>query len=236
VTASARGGPAAASKGEEEREGGADGAVSAGGEALLAAHGGRERLAALPGVHFRLRLTEPATGAVTQSEQWLDFRGGRLLQHDTGPTGGRRLMSDGRTGWVQDARGTRALTPAQALAVWRGLALNFLYLLPRAEVEPLAAGTGGPARYRVRGPGAALAPFTVEVDAHGRIATLLYADGLTGTESDYRDVQGVPWPFRFEVREGAAVRLTGEFLSFTLAPDLARVPFEAPRAEAPPAG
>lgn len=197
-------------------------AVSADNPRLVEAHGGQARLQALTGLHYTLKQIDYQSGEVSLSEQWLDFTGQRLYRRDESKTGVRVRASDGKRGWIQDGKGVRTLSADEAKALLGSLHYNFLYLLPRARVEALADG----AHYQVSAP--FIEPFSVGVDGAGHISELTFPDNVTGKESDYREVQGIAWPFRYETYRNGLKQRSGEFLSFELNPDLSRVDFEPP--------
>lgn len=190
---------------------------------LLDAHGGGERLKALTGVRFTLKLIDYQSGEASLSEQWLDFERGRVFRRDSSKSGVVIRSSDGKRGWRKDVTGVHALTADEAKAALGSLNYNFLYLLPRARIARLGDGK----HYSISAP--FIEQFSVGVDAAGRITQLMFPNNVSGTESDYRDVNGIPWPFRYDTFRNGLKQKTGEFLEFELNPDWSRINFSEPQ-------
>lgn len=186
---------------------------------VLASHGGAARLLALSGVRYTLKEINYQSGAVVLSEQWLDFKRGRLYRRDEDARGGRWLGTDGQHGWTQDSAGTRQLTAAEAAAALLPLHYNPLFLLPRSQ-------TSGQQAMQLSAPFIKTARITL--DGHGRIHELYFDARRRGRVMDYRPIDGIPWPIRFEIWDGERRRRTGEFLRVEFNPDLSEINFAGP--------
>lgn len=105
----------------------------------------------------------------------------------------------------------RCLPDAERVQTLQSLRYHFFYLFTQSDLV-LQAET--PQRWRVALP--EIDPFHIELDSEGRIAGLDFSQGLTGREFDYRVVDGVWWPFQFELMRAGEVTLHGEFTEFSV--------------------
>lgn len=152
---------------------------------------------------FRYRLAVQR-GTVSQtSDNVLEPGSGRLLSTRSGT----RQWWDGASGWRVSASELALLGEADTKRLRDASAYHFFTLLRDPATQATAAG---PHRLRLTPKGGE--PFTVTLDpATCLIRDLDFGGGLTGTESDYRDVARARWPFRFTLRTADGAVTEGTF-------------------------
>ncbi|HEX4910602.1 MAG TPA: hypothetical protein VFV64_07560 [Permianibacter sp.] len=163
----------------------------------------------LPGNYYRLIRTDLKTGDVQEWEYWLDFPRHRLLRR--GPSSEQWLMAGPNHGWRQLNGQRICLTATEREQALQSLRYHFLYLFtqPTVQLEQVS-----PTRWQVALPG--ISAFQIDVDEQDRITTLHFAEGRFGKERDYQQVDGIWWPFIFELGRDGALTSRGEFSAFAI--------------------
>lgn len=172
---------------------------------LRTAYGGG-RLDAVETFAYRLRIVDAQGGVVRDARYRLEPGSGRLYVEDL--LDGSRSWWDGRAGWRLQPDGRwLSLGEAGAARLSGHVRTHFLRLWrdPGTRVEAL-----GELRLRIRpatGEG-----FEVRLDPDtGLIVENRFDDGTVAVESDYRDIDGVMWPMRFEIRRPGQPPVRAEF-------------------------
>ena len=190
--------------------------------------------AGLPGNHYVLTRTDPINNTVRGAEYWLDFPQHRLMRREQGPDGVVTTWVSPVRGWQQHNGVRRCLNASERGQALASLRYHFYYLFsqPTTQLTEVVAAdeTDGATpimaeKWRVEA--APLESFVIELNASGQIVALEFASGR-GVERNYRLVDGVWWPFRFESFAGDKRQLIGEFSQFTIRP----VAMELDRADA----
>ena len=163
----------------------------------------------LPGNHYRLTRTDSKTGEVQQLEYWLDFPQHRLLRR--GPDHEQWLMASPTHGWRQQNGQRICLTATEREQALQSLRYHFFYLFAQPDVKLEQASSK---RWQVALPG--ISPFQIELDEHDRITALHFAEGRHGKELDYRQIDGVWWPFTFELWRENELTVRGDFSAFAI--------------------
>ena len=187
---------------------------------LVAAFGG-EALQRIGRFDYRLVLRDDAGGLLRDADHALLPATGRLWQRDR--RDGSERWWDARAGWQRDAQGRwLSLGDAAAAGLAAHVHSHFFVLLrdPATRVESLDA------RSRRVLP-AMGEPFTVLLDADGRIASNRFDDGTVADESGYVALDGAWWPRRFALATADGRRLSGEFSELAVDAD-ANLPAIAP--------
>lgn len=175
---------------------------------LRAAFGGA-RLNAVGSFDYRLTITE-GTRPPRSAHYRLQPAAGRLrVERDADIR-----WWDGAQAWRGSGGDLAMLADAAAAPLRAALAYHFVHLLADPATQ---AVTAGPQRLRVTP--RTEAPFVVGLDPQDcSVTTLAFDDGTTGVETDYRDVDGLRWPFRFTVSDPAGNTREGEFSEVAVRP------------------
>ncbi|WP_417458059.1 hypothetical protein [Kordiimonas sp.] len=184
---------------------------------MRAAHGG-DALMTLTSARMRLYTREPGAKLPHVTDMHYDFRNTAIAKEETSEAGLERKIAGAGRGYSYIDGHCAPLPEAEENKMMRSLYSNFLFLLsdsqtilaPAEPGAPTTAPYAGLAWYNIYRPG--WKGFHIGVDTEtGLIGGLWFGGKSYGRELDYRRIDGVMWPYRFEIYEGSKLVNTGHF-------------------------
>ncbi len=184
---------------------------------MRAAHGG-EALMSLTSARMRLYTRNPGDKLPHVADMHYDFQNKAIAKEETSEGGLERKIAGAGRGYSFIGGHCAPLPEAEENRMMRSLYSNFLFLLSDSQTILAPADPGAPTTapyagldwYNIYRPG--WKGFHIGIDPETSLISALWFGGKSyGREFEYRRIDGVMWPFRFEMYEGNKLVSSGHF-------------------------
>lgn len=184
---------------------------------MRAAHGG-EALMSLTSARMRLYTRNPGDKLPHVTDMHYDFQNRAIAKEETSEGGLERKLAGAGRGYSFIGGHCAPLPESEEKRLMQALYSNFLFLLGDNQTILAPAETGAPttgpyaglAWYNIYRPG--WKGFHIGVNPETSLISALWFGGTSyGREFDYRRIDGVMWPFRFEIYDGSKLTNSGHF-------------------------